>query len=310
MFFFSFSFFFFVLLLLQATWARHSLFRDWLTECETCTGPVLYIDSRDAYFQDDPFGPNSPPVKGLQVYQVGGGADTHISYVGDAIRQCKRVEYQEPMLCAGSTVGTRVAMLKYLEIMIKELEAWISNPDCAFSDQGVHNYLFYSGQLPFATAQENWVDGIVNTVGYIGQGIVKEHVDWVRQVSDVPREDAPMVPFDGANGTRWIGERYHLVNDEGYLTQIDGRVSPVVHQFDRFGRMKSFYLNSWMKSNRLWYDHVPISETISDLDDDDGFSACLLVLDENHRLPEWIGKLATLAPTFLLWLFSSSDFSY
>jgi len=126
---------------LKATWARHSLFRDWLKECETCTGPVLYIDSRDSYFQDDPFGEGSPPVRGLQVYQVGGTANTKISYVGDAIRQCKNLEFEEPMLCAGSTVGTMDAMLKYLEIMIQELTEWISNPDCSFSDQGVHNYL-------------------------------------------------------------------------------------------------------------------------------------------------------------------------
>lgn len=135
---------------LKATWARHALFRDWLQECETCTGPVLYIDSRDAYFQDDPFGPGSPPVKGLNLYQVGDGASTKASFVGNAILQCKNRTYNEPMLCAGSTVGTKAAMVKYLEIMVKEIEAWMDFPDCAFSDQGIHNHLFYSGQLPFA----------------------------------------------------------------------------------------------------------------------------------------------------------------
>jgi len=86
---------------LKVTWARHSLFRDWLQECEACTGPVLFVDSRDTFFQDDPFGPGSPPVRGLQVYQVGEDSSTKISFVGDAIRQCKGVEYDAPMLCAG-----------------------------------------------------------------------------------------------------------------------------------------------------------------------------------------------------------------
>jgi len=32
-------------------------------------------------------------------------------------------------------------MIKYLEIMSRELEEWTKRPDCSFSDQGVHNHL-------------------------------------------------------------------------------------------------------------------------------------------------------------------------
>jgi len=74
---------------LKATWARHYLFRDWLAECETCTGPVLYVDSRDTYFQDDPFGPNTPPVTGLQVYEMSGGG-TCIPALRFAVRSKKK----------------------------------------------------------------------------------------------------------------------------------------------------------------------------------------------------------------------------
>ena len=84
------------------------------------------------------------------------------------------------MLCSGTTVGTRAAMLKYLEIMYAEMKAWIADPKCHFSmngdDQSIHNYLFYSGQLPFATAVPNREGGIVNTVGVTGTNTFKKHI--------------------------------------------------------------------------------------------------------------------------------------
>jgi len=86
---------------LKATWARHYLFHDWLSECNTCTGPVLYADLRDVFFQDDPFGPGSPVVHGLQVYQVDTQSTTKVNFVGDALKKCKGLSYDNPMLCAG-----------------------------------------------------------------------------------------------------------------------------------------------------------------------------------------------------------------
>lgn len=53
----------------QIRWSRFPLIRDWLAGCETCTGPVLIMDVRDSYFQLDPFGPGSPVVEGLQVFE-------------------------------------------------------------------------------------------------------------------------------------------------------------------------------------------------------------------------------------------------
>ena len=36
---------------LKARWGRYPLLRDFLQSCETCTGPVLYVDVRDTFFQ-------------------------------------------------------------------------------------------------------------------------------------------------------------------------------------------------------------------------------------------------------------------
>lgn len=70
------------------------------------------------------------------------------------------------------------------------------------------------------------------------------------------------MPYDGASSDkskRWIGADYELVNDDGYITQIDGRVAPVIHQFDRFMSRRSYALNTWIRKNKLWWDPVPKS---------------------------------------------------
>lgn len=54
---------------IKIRWSRFPIARDWLQACTTCTGPVLIMDVRDSFFQLDPFGPGSPVVKGLQVFE-------------------------------------------------------------------------------------------------------------------------------------------------------------------------------------------------------------------------------------------------
>jgi hypothetical protein len=164
---------------IKIRWSRFPLARDWLQECETCTGPVLVMDVRDSLFQLDPFGPGSPVVTGLPVFQEHPSQTTKHWLTNWPIKECKGVEYDLPMLCSGTTVGTRAAMLKYLEIMYAEMQIWINDPKCRFDingdDQSMHNYLFYSGQLPFATSILNRAGGIVNTVGVEGAKIFNAH---------------------------------------------------------------------------------------------------------------------------------------
>jgi hypothetical protein len=164
---------------IKIRWSRFPLARDWLQECATCTGPVLVMDVRDSLFQLDPFGPGSSVVTGLQVFQEHPSQTTKHWLTHWPILGCKGVEYDLPMLCSGTTVGTRAAMLKYLDIMYAEMQVWISDPKCRFEidgdDQSIHNYLFYSGQLPFATSIPNRAGGIVNTVGVEGAKIFNAH---------------------------------------------------------------------------------------------------------------------------------------
>lgn len=138
------------------------------------------MDVRDSLFQLDPFGKGSPTVKGLQVYQEHPSQTTQHWLTKWPIGTCKGIEFDEPMLCSGTTTGTRAAILAYLGIMYEEMKVWISDTtNCHFDingdDQSIHNYLYYSGQLPFATSIRNRAGGIVNTVGVEGARVFKAH---------------------------------------------------------------------------------------------------------------------------------------
>jgi hypothetical protein len=121
---------------IKIRWSRFPLQRDWLRDCETCTGPVLIMDVRDSYFQLDPFGPGSGPIKGLQVFEEHPSQTTGHWLVKNIVEQCKDTSFIKPMLCSGTTIGTRAAMLKYLEAMYEEMKVWITTSKCRFNLNG------------------------------------------------------------------------------------------------------------------------------------------------------------------------------
>jgi hypothetical protein len=241
---------------IKIRWSRYPLARDWLEECETCTGPVLIMDARDSYFQLDPFGPGSPVVEGLQVFQEHVNMTTRNWLTHWPIKDCKGATYDEPMLCSGTTVGTRAAMLRYLTIMYEEMKVWINDPKCRFDingdDQSIHNYLFYSGQLPFAHSIVNREGGIVNTIGHHAAQISKRHFGALQTALNATYDKVKNEPYPGANNKTWIGPEFGLTNEDGYLTEFDGSLSRVVHQYDRFG----LPFIAWLQKQPLDNDEV------------------------------------------------------
>lgn len=240
---------------IKIRWSRFPLARDWLRDCDTCTGPVLIMDVRDSLFQLDPFGMGSPTITGLQVYEEDKSQTTQHWLTQWPIGTCKGVQYNETMLCSGTTSGTRAAMLKYLDIMYAEMKVWINEPRCRFGingdDQSMHNYLYYSGQLPFATAMANRAGGIVNTVGVEGAKILHGHQ---KAMKEKYGEKVPFQPFEGADGFRWIGEKYNFTDEDGFFTEADGVRSRVVHQYDRLG---GGYVNYWLRKQDFARDGMP-----------------------------------------------------
>ena len=128
-------------------------------------------------------------------------------------------------------------MLRYLEAMYAEMKVWIAQSKCRFGihgdDQSIHNYLFYTGQLPFATPIPNRV-GIVNTPGVEGSIL---HTKWTNEgkAKGLDQGVAAKKPFPGANSKTWISTSYNLTDEDGFFTQYDGSRSRVVHQADRLG---------------------------------------------------------------------------
>lgn len=141
--------------IVPAHWTRYALFRDWLEECATCTGPVLHTGFGDTYFQDDPFRTKGAGsfVKGLQLYRVDHSSldDFNRSSIRQIIHQCTGVPLKRTPVLSGAVVGTRDAMLKYFHVLSEEVKNWTSNPtNCSASDEALHNYLYYSGQVRYA----------------------------------------------------------------------------------------------------------------------------------------------------------------
>ena len=163
------------------------------------------------------------------------------------IRECKGVRYEETMLCSGTTIGTRSAVLKYLEIMYAEMKVWIEDPKCRFNingdDQSIHNYLFYSGQLPFATSIANREGGIVNTIGNEASKIAKAHFKRLEAEQGLDYQAARKITFLGANERTWIGTEFGITNEDGIFTELDGSISRVVHQWDRFNLPYAVWLD-------------------------------------------------------------------
>jgi hypothetical protein len=130
------------------------------------------------------------------------------------------------------------------------MKEWISDEKCHFNnngdDQSIHNYLYYTGKLPYATAIPART-GIVNTVGVDGSKVWNQHKEKVEKKTRAT--DA----FDGVkSGTKgWIGPvdflSYTLTDEDGYFINVDGTRSRVVHQFDRFGPP----IDQWLRNNIL-----------------------------------------------------------
>ena len=125
------------------------------------------------------------------------------------------------------------------------MKKWIIDPNCHFKnngdDQSMHNYLFYTGQLPYAKAIQPR-SGIVNTVGVDGAKINK-------QTKEKEKGNRDSDAYDNVSGKGWIGPvdflNYTLTDEDGYFTNIDGTRSRVIHQYDRF----ELPLEKWLQKN-------------------------------------------------------------
>jgi len=137
---------------------RYELYRAWLAAHPKVDG-VLLTDLRDVVFQADPFATPlpAPLVLPLEDPLLTLGSETNNA---EWLRTLYGVERWAALsdfaiACSGTVLGTRDAMLGYLDVMRAELRAHATTGRLAGLDQGAHNALLRGGKLPGALAVPN-----------------------------------------------------------------------------------------------------------------------------------------------------------
>ena len=178
---------------------------------------IMVIDARDSFFQVNPFADlprqSDPHVSQGRLYFY--GENSNATRLGKSPKNTNWLKYgygikvldslrEKPTICSGGTMGEAVAMEQYLRALINEKDETVIR--MTGSDQGFHNYLYYSGKLRNVNAISSL------TVWDQGRGIIN-NLGALRKI--------PL--------TEW--GNYNLTTD--IVTNWDGKASPVVHQWDR-----------------------------------------------------------------------------
>jgi len=247
----------------KMSWGRFPLARDWLLECEDCTGGVMLTDARDSYFQSDPFAYpfGDKPLEQLpgevMVFEEISTQRTSHWLTYPPVNQCRNVKLTDyTMLCSGSTMGTRQGILDYIDVMVKEFDYWKDHDECrndgVGDDQAIHNYLFYTQQVKNAVAIPHRT-GPIHVAGVQADKVFRATIKKVaeeRYDNDLQKAESFVNRFgytnwsesDNDSGGRpkewrtWLPPEHELIDAKtGFITNFDGKPSPQVHQFDRFG---------------------------------------------------------------------------
>ena len=158
-------------------------------------GRVFIVDVRDVLFQANPFDSLPPaPIVAFQEDEVIGACPINSEWIRLLYGPDRLAAIAgRPISCSGTTAGTRDGLLRYLDLMAKEVQAAGPKLIHAGCDQGMHNHLLY-GALSAAAVMVGNRMGTVQTLAHQQQFL-----------------------FDRA----------------GRMLNADGTVCPVLHQIDR-----------------------------------------------------------------------------
>lgn len=240
----------------KITWGRFAITKDWILDCEECTDGIMLTDLRDAYFQSNPFTYMEP--KELMLFEEIYPDLTNENWLTEApVSKCKDYTVgPTPMLCSGSTMGSREGILNYLDVMKEEFDEWNKHEKCRSNmdgdDQSIHNYLYYTNRFKDASTIPHRT-GPIHVVGWKADKIFRKTIKEYAEKHNVDIHAAESAVNSGRyygteeNWRDWLGPEYNLTDPKtGYILNLDGKPSPQVHQFDRFG----------YAFNRGWYDHM------------------------------------------------------
>lgn len=154
--------------------SRYIRYYEILKTPGVCCDRVLLTDVSDVVFQGDPFAgaPEGELLFFMEDAKTAIGQSTANSlWIRDVYGpQVLAQLSQYPISCSGTTMGSQAAILRYLEKLLS-----YARPDLMprlverrGHDQGIHNYILHTGQLPDITRVQNGVH--VLTLGVISEG--------------------------------------------------------------------------------------------------------------------------------------------
>jgi hypothetical protein len=237
---------------IKREWAHFPLARDWLSGCATCSGPVVFASVDRTFFQLNPFGAGMPVVKRLHLYEQHPSVDISKTSAGVLLKACVDIDLEAEMqadypdieprglLSAATALGTRDDVIDYLGLVYSSIREWMQRTECHFqhssSDSGmaIVNFLRVRDRLPYRTRLMVHRTGIVNNVDFEGQNALEAHVHlWTFR--GLSKEEANLVPYEGAKGEGWIDTDYMVTDEDGYFIDVFFEKSAIVYGYDSFG---------------------------------------------------------------------------
>jgi len=184
--------------------ARFNIYKDVLSEHFQDSTRILLTDTRDVVFQDNPF--KYPAVAELEFFhepQTYNKCACNAKWIkeryGDPAYEELEGKY---IICSGTTMGSREAIVTYVDAMIEEMEDLRQRiPGMQVLDQPLHAHMIYRGVFPSYHLFQNG-EGAVSTL----------HHQLVLQM-----------------------------DRQGRLLNKDGTPTPIIHQWDRMGRLKDVF---------------------------------------------------------------------
>lgn len=227
--------------------ARYDLYWAWSLQYSNHSW-IMLIDSRDTYFQTNPF--SSLP---RQKDNGSGNDESGLLYIfgeNKEARNLKTSSYnynwllhaygrnaiqsfeKETIACSGSSMGEKIAIETYLRAMILQYDKTKCNDKGC--DQGFHNYLYYTKQLENAIGIKDIVffeqgHGIINNLGAL---------------RDKPLEEQGLFDANLNKVLNW-----------------DKSISAVAHQFDRDPMLNRYVTGERRVFQKKWKESPEFAQS-------------------------------------------------
>ena len=130
---------------------------------------------------------------------------------------------KKPVVCSGTTIGTREGMLHYLTVLVDEFIALADRGENCIppqaTDQSIHTMLFYQGKFGPKAKGVPYGEGTVLTVG------------------------TPCTDKNGGHSLLDVIKR----DDEGFMLLEDGTRPGMIHQYNRCNDWIIGWYYTWCK---------------------------------------------------------------